>query len=296
MLLRQNQHEWVSPNTWFVAIRLLLRGLMILSLAASSLASTPPPPIKLGIMPFNSTLALIKTHQPLTRYLETQLGRKVIIHTSADYFTFVNELLNNQFDLAIAGPHFGSMAQERGAVLLYRYQAVLQPVFVVRADSAIKTLEDLRGKRIGLSSRLSMSSIGGVKWLQDSGLQLDKDYQLVERSTHGAAIAAVSVGELDAALTTHTPLKQIPEDVRARISVLPLDIHVPHLMTLANRRLGAKEIERIRLALHNFPATPEGQEFFRETGYLGYAEISPADIQSLQPYVELTVQMMRQGR
>lgn len=270
---------------------------MICSLAFSGLANAQqPPPIKLGIMPFNSTLALIKTHQPLTRYLEAQLGRSVIIHTSADYFTFVNELLNNQFDLAIAGPHFGSMARERGAVLLYRYQAVLQPVFVVRADSAIKHLDDLRGKRIGLSSRLSMSSIGGVKWLHDSGLRLDKDYQLVERSTHGAAIAAVAVGELDAALTTHTPLKQIPEDVRAKIRVLPLDIHVPHLMTLANPRLGAKEIERIRVALRNFPATPEGQEFFRETGYLGYADITPADMQSLKPYVELTVQMMRQGR
>lgn len=254
------------------------------------------PPLKLGIMPFNSTLALIKTHQPLTRYLEMRLGREVVIHTSADYFTYVNELLAGQFDLAIAGPHFGSMAKERGAVILYRYQADLQPVFVVRTDSTIKTLEDLRGKRVGLSSRLSISSIGGVKWLQDSGLRLDKDYQLFERSTHGAAIAGVAVGELDAALTTHTPLKQIPDDVRARIRVLPLDIHVPHLMTLASPKLGAKTLEKVRLALREFPNTPEGQAFFKETGYLGYVDVTPADMTSLQPFVDLTVQMMRQGR
>lgn len=278
-------------------MRQFLVSFLFLILTYLGQASAEPlPPLKLGIMPFNSTLALIKTHQPLTRYLEAQLGRPIIIYTSADYFTFVNELLNNQFDIAIAGPHFGSMARERGAILLFRYQADLQPIFVVRADSTIKSLEDLRGKRIGLSSRLSISSIGGVKWMHDSGLRLGTDYQLLERSTHGAAIAAVAVGELDAALTTHTPLKQIPEDIRSRIKVLPLDIHVPHLMTLANARLGTKAIDRIRVALRNFPNTPEGREFFRETGYLGYIDVNSADMQSLKPFVELTVQMMREGK
>lgn len=275
----------------------LCRGLLVLSLAwAWNAGAQTLAPLKLGIMPFNSTLALLKTHQPLTRHLEMELGRKVVVHTSADYQTFAHELLEGRFDLAIAGPHFAIMAREKGAVLLFRYQADLQPVFVVRAVSPIKNLEDLRGKRIGLSSPLSISSIGGMKWLHDSGFKLGKDYQLVERSTHGAAVAAVSVGELDAALTTHTPLKQIPEDVRAKIRVLPLDIHVPHLMTLASAQLGSRDMERIRVALKNFQQTPEGREFFRETGYLGYAEITPADVQALKPFVELTVQVMKQSK
>jgi phosphonate transport system substrate-binding protein len=282
---------------WLVAVIRSLLRIVFLVLACTGYAGAQQlPPLKLGIMPFNSTLALLKTHQPLAQYLEKQLGRPVVIYTSADYYTFINELLNNNFDLAIAGPHFGSMASERGSTVLFRYQADLQPVFVVRADSSIKSLEDLRGKRIGLSSPLSISSIGGVKWMQDRGLRLGKDFQLVERATHGAAIAAVSVGELDAALTTHTPLKQIPDDVRAKIRLLPLDIHIPHLMTLANNRLGNREIERIRVALRNFHKTPEGSDFFRETGYLGYAEVTAADLQSLKPFVELTVQMMRQAR
>jgi len=282
--------------TAFVGRRLILTsalgGLLGMDLAqAQSL-----PPLKMGIMPFNSTLALIKTHQPLIQHLESKLGRRINVFTSTDYFTFVNELLDGHFDLAIAGPHFGSMAQERGSVLLFRYKADLQPVFVVRTDSNLKILDDLRGKRVGLSSRLSISSIGGVKWLQDKGLALSKDYQLVERSTHGAAIAAVAVGELDAALTTFTPLKQVPDDVRAKVRVLPLDIHSPHLMTLAHTRLGAQEIERVRNALRSFPDTPAGRGFFQETGYGGYAEISAADLKTLKPFVDLTVEMMRQNK
>ncbi len=277
--------------------RLLLAGTLVGLLPASGgLGAQNLPPLKLGIMPFNSTLALIKTHQPLTQYLESHLGRRISVFTSSDYFTYINELLDGHFDLAVAGPHFGMMAQERGMIIMARYKADLQSVFVVRADSAIKTLEDLRNKRIGLSSRLSISSIGGVKWLQDNGLKLGQDYQLIERSTHGAAVAGVAVGEFDAALTTFTPLKQIPEDVRAKIRVLPIDAHAPHLMTLAHTRLGAPMLERVRQALRSFPDSPGGRTFFQETGYQGYVNVTPADVLALKPLVALTVEMMRQSR
>lgn len=265
-------------------------------LSAAGVSAPKLPPLKLGIMPFNSTLALIKTHRPLMQHLETALGRNVIVYTSTDYFTYVNELLDGQFDLAIAGPHFGVMSQSRGMTILARYKADLQPVFVVKVGSSIQTLSDLKGKRLGLSSRLSISSIGGVKWLQDQGLTLNQDYQLLERSTHGAAVAAVAVGELDAALTTHTPLNQIPEDVRAKIRVMPLDIHTPHLMTLAHARLGTVDIARTRQALQDFPDTPAGRMFFKETGYEGYCDVTASDQAQLRPFIDLTVAMMRQGK
>lgn len=272
----------------------VLRKLALLAcLLWTGLAAAEVPPLKIGIMPFNSALALIRTHQPLTQYLEKALGRRVVVYTSVDYFTYVNQLLDGQFDLAITGPHFGSMAMARGATPLFRYRADLQPVFVVRKEGTIDGLEDLRGTRIGLSSRLSISSIGGIKWLQDNGFMLGNDYQLAERSTHGAAIASVAVGELDAALTTYTPLKQIPPDVREKIRILPLDIHVPHLMTLADARQKPADVARLRKALLDFADSEDGRKFFTDTGYLGYVAVSDQDLAALRPFVDLTLQMMR---
>lgn len=244
--------------------------------------------LRLGIMPFNSTLALFKTHQPLREHLQSDLQRPVDLFTAADYFTFLNASLAGEYDLLITGPHFGVLSLKAGYQPLVRYRAALQPVFVVRKGGDIRRLDDLHGRRIGLSSRLSISSIGGVKWLLDNGLQMGRDYQLYERATHGAAVAAVAVGELDAALTTHTPLRQVPEDVRARVDILPIDVRVPHLMTLAHQRLGKPTLGRLQSSLNGFAASPAGGEFFRTTGYEGYAPISAGDIAALEPYVALT--------
>ena len=101
-------------------------------------------PLRLGIMPFNAPVALLRTHQPLIQHLEKELGRPIVVRSSSDYYTFVNQLLDGQFDIAIAGPHFASMAQTKGWVILVRYRADLQPVLVVREGGPISEIDDLR--------------------------------------------------------------------------------------------------------------------------------------------------------
>lgn len=271
-------------------MNILLRVLLVWALSiAPALAQQP---LRLGIMPFNSTLALLKTHQPLRQHLEASLGQQVEIFTGADYVTFHRDSLAGVFDLLITGPHFGVMSMDQGYEPLFHYKASLRPIFVVPAGAGLDDVAKLKGKRIGLSNRLSVSSIVGLKWLADQGLHAGRDFEVLERATHGAAIAAVAVGDLDAALTTYTPLKQVPADVRAKVAELPTSVQVPHLMTLAHSRLGQTQMERIRTALAAFPATREGQVFFKSTGYQGYDAIGEADLKVLQPYVPIVRQMM----
>lgn len=244
-------------------------------------------PLKLGIMPFNSTLALIKAHQPLRQHLEASLGRPIEIFTAADYALFHRDSMAGIFDLLITGPHFGVMSIDQGYVPLFHYKTSLKPIFVVGKGAGLTRIDQFRGKRIGLSNRLSVSSIVGLQWLAEHGLEAGRDFHVLERATHGAAIAAVAVGDLDAALTTYTPLKQVPADVRAKVVEVPTTVQVPHLMTLAHSRLGPATLERLRQSLAAFPATREGQGFFRETGYIGYDPVGAKDIESMRPYIPI---------
>ena len=277
-------------NVWRAGCLLVLMLLTVPTLAADGAA------LRFGILPFNSTLALMKTHQPLRQFLQTRLGRPVDIFTAPDYQRFLREQLDGHYDLMITPPHFGLMATDKGYVPLYHYKARMEPVMVVRKDDVATDAKGLRGRRIAIANRIAFASIAGLKWLGEKGMRPDKDFLLQERPTHGAAIAAVAVGDADGAITTTTLLGQVPEDVRQRLRYFSSEIRLPHVMFMAHKRLGAVELQRIKDALRAFENSPEGQAFFKETSYIGFEELDARELEAYKPYLATLRQLLEQGR
>lgn len=75
-------------------------------------------------------------------------------------------------------------------------------VFVVKADSKIESINDLRGKKISTGPRFSAESrIIPIQYLKEEGLELGKDYEEVNFDTQNEGIEAMMNGEIDAAIT-----------------------------------------------------------------------------------------------
>ena len=266
--------------------------LLFIACLSSSPAQTEEAPLKLGVMPFNSPQALVRSLQPLTTHLEQQLGRKVIIYTAPNYSVHIQQLLAGEFDLAITGPHFAALAEERSMHILYRYAAKLETLLVLPAGSPPLQPAQLRGKTIATSSRFAIITLGSLEWLEKNGLEFNKDYTLQEYPSHGAAIAAVANGMADAAFVARTALQQNPDEVNRAVSVQETGIFLPQLCTPLNRRLDLAVMERITRAFASFPGTAGGQEFFQRTGYAGYAPLSTADRAQLRSYISLTKRLL----
>jgi len=261
-------------------------GLALLPLARAQSPVRRAEPLKMGVHPYNSALALIATHRPLTDYLDKTLGRDVELFTAPDFDSYLKALLAGEYDLAICPPHFAAMAMEKGYVPLFHYKTRLEPIMAVRADSALRSVADFRGKRIAMADHTAFIRIVMVKWLEDQGLRAGYDYQVVEKPTHGAAIAAVSLGEADAGLGTATILRLVPADVRAQLRVMSFGLSFPHVVTMAHRRLGDAMLATLRAALLAFPATVGGKEFFGKMEVGGYDVMTADDLRVVQPYVK----------
>jgi phosphonate transport system substrate-binding protein len=245
--------------------------------------------LRLGIVPFNSALVLFQMHQPLRAHLEKALGQPVTLYTSVDHARFYEETLASAFDIVVISPHLGVMAMEAGFLPLLRYRKEMRIGIIVRKENRAWGISGLRGKRIGIPDRLSIFSVGGRKWLDESNLG---DCILSMWPSHGATIAAVAAGNLDAALSVLEILRQIPKDLSDTLTFLPFGESIPHLMVLCRAELGKEQAARIRAALLSFPDSPAGQDFFRITGYQGYIPISERDIRIMRPYVELTRKLL----
>lgn len=272
--------------------RVFAAGLAMLGLTAgmslpAAVAADAQPPLRMAVHPYASTLALINTFRPLRQFLATRLGRPVEFYTAASFDAFVDTLMAGDYDIVISPPHFAVMAMERNYVPLLHFQASLEPVLAVPAGSAARQAGDFRGKRIAMADRTAFIRLVAIKWLADAGLQAGRDYQLVERPSHGAAVGAVKAGEADAGLTTTTALKQLPGEMQEQLRVISTGLRFPHLFTMANGRLDQALIGQLRQALGDFPATEEGRAFMEKTAFGGYEPITEDKIRQMKPYVAL---------
>lgn len=258
-----------------------------LLLAAPGAIAEGGAPLRLAVHPYASTLSLINTYRPLQRYLAERLQRPVEFYTAPSFDAFVETLLSGGYDIVVSPPHFALMAMERDYRPLLHYRSSLEPVLVVAADAPFATAGDFRGQRIAMADRSAFIRLVAIKWLADNGLQVGRDYQIVDRPSHGAAVGAVRAGEAEAGLTTTTALKQLPAELQQQIRAVTTGLRFPHLFTIAHRRLGAPLLGRLKEVLLAFPATDEGRLFMEHTAYLGYQPIGDEQIRALAPYVEL---------
>lgn len=258
-----------------------------LSLAAPFASAASPAPLRLAVHPYASTLTLINTFRPLQRYLADSLGQPVEFYTATSFDAFVDTLMSGGYDIVISPPHFAVMAMEQKYLPLLHFRTSLEPVLAVLNDSPYSKAADFRGKRIAMADRTAFIRLVVVKWLADSGLQAGKDYQIVERPSHGASVGAVRAGEADAGLTTTTALKQLPADLQQQVRAITTALRFPHLFTMAHARLGNALVSRIRELLLAFPKTEDGRLFMEKTAFGGYEPISEDKVKVLQPYVDL---------
>lgn len=271
----------------------IVRFLILITFLISSLNAKE---FRIGVFPYTNALEIAKIYKPFSKFLSEKLNQNVEIYTSKTYEQFFTDVQNKEFDLIITAPHLGSLHIKNGFIPIYRYNTELKPVFVVLKDSNINKISDLKNCKIALSSKLSISSMGGIKALLDSGLQNEKDFTLVQSKSHTSAIKSVELREVDAAITTYTPIKQIMDetDIKDKIRVIESNISMPHLFTVANSDLSVLQISELKKFLKDFEESEEGKEFFKSSGYVGYVEISQSDINKITPLLDETKKFLNE--
>lgn len=244
--------------------------------------------LKLGIFPYTDPIQIIKIHNDLREHLSKELGVDIEIYTAQDFMQFYENTKNDYYDIIITPPHFGAIHVTKGFQPLYRYDRLLKPVYVVRSDSGITKVADVKNKKIALSNHLSISSISGLVEITSNGISIDKN-KIINTKTHQAAVTSVIFGESDVAITTHTPINQMSSNIdMSKIKIIEGEIKIPHVFTLASPKTDKDSVVKFKKALKNFETTEKGKDFFANTGFLGYTDITKKDLDSLVLFITET--------
>jgi len=192
-----------NPGRWTMIVTV---AALALAQPLSSLAVAGAPEVlRVSAIPDENPNELMRIYTPFADYLARELGMKVRFTPVIDYAATVEGLAAGKLDLVWYGGFTSVQAVRRTngnatRLVLRQEDAEFKSVFVARPGSAIKRLEDLKGKSFAFGSVSSTSGhLMPRYFLLQAGVTPEKDMKHVAFSgAHDATALWVESGKVDA--------------------------------------------------------------------------------------------------
>lgn len=238
---------------------------LLVALVSLPLPAQPARTLEIGVVPTLPAGTLLDTYQPLAAGLARHLHRPAQIVTAPDIPSFQQRTLQGDYDLVVTGPLQGLLAATDAD-----YQVILQsarPVqaaVLVRRDSGIARLRDLRGREVATMDARTLIAQLGADMLRKAGLRPGQNVTLRHERSPNNAVQSMLRGEVAAAIVTAALLKALPVEDLDRLHGIAESARYPGMLVLARRGGDRPPPAAWVAAIREFAASPGGQRLVGE--------------------------------
>jgi len=229
--------------------------------------------LKLGVFPRRGEKMTRKMYAPLVEELSRSLGIKVVLETSHDFASFWENVTRKRFDIVHYNQYHYVNSHKH-----YGYRVFAQNVelgnqkiagaILVRADSDINSLQDLKGKKIvfGGGRRAMQAYIATTHMLRNAGLKKGDYIEQFALNPPKATIAtfyrqAAAAGAGNYVLDLPNVQKQIDVSEMKYLAVSDRLAHLPWAVKQTMSDDLASSIQSIMVNLSN---TNEGNTILKQ--------------------------------
>ena len=226
----------------------------------------------MGIFPRRNATVTIKLFRPIAEYLSDQLNREIKLVTTKDFKSFWNAVKAQQYDIVHYNQyHYMESHKKFGYQVILKNSEFGNPTIggsiVVRKDSGINSVMDLKGKKIvfGGGPRAMQSYIVATWLLREAGLQKDDYIEEFAKNPPNAIMAsffkqADAAGAGDVVLRLPVVKKKINID---ELKFLARSEAYPHLPWAVKGSMEPSLRNKIQSLLAGLKGTPEGQKLLK---------------------------------
>jgi phosphonate transport system substrate-binding protein len=283
-----------------LAVALLQILSSTLPAAAGEPGRAPRDKVLIGLIPEMNIFKQKARFKLLGEYLGRKIGVGVQFTILSRYGNILERFEAERMDGAFFGSFTGALAIERLGVV-----PVARPVnldgsstyhghLFVRKDSGIRTVADMRGKRMAFVDRATTAGyVFPLAWLRENGVRVD-DRSLSRffseayfTGSHDAAIDAVLDGKADVGAAKHSIYDRVRKDnarVDAELFIVAESPSVPSNGLCVRKDMEPDLKEAFRRALLDLERDPEGARILAQIGALRFIETTAADY---QPVIDL---------
>jgi phosphonate transport system substrate-binding protein len=248
--------------------------------------------IKLGTLPRANAAELQTMFAPLAEYLVKETGEKVSLVVPKSFEDFKRAVKAGQIDIGFANPLVYVQVKEQTDVEPLALSSEVKSgtrirgIIIVRKDSGINKLQDLKGKKISFMDRDSAAGyIFQMLLLSKAGLDVNKDITILPfAKRHENVTMAVFNKTADAGGIREDELEKMKDKVDlSQLRVVGYTDYFPNWPLFATPKLHKDAAGKIRAALLKLrPNDPQNEKILGPARLTGFIPVSDKDYDDLR--------------
>ncbi|CAK1240422.1 ABC-type phosphate/phosphonate transport system [Fructobacillus tropaeoli] len=263
--------------------------------------------LNIQFVPSSQADTILAKAKPLESLLSKQLGIPVHVSISTDYNTVIEALGSKKVDMGFLPPdgyvtahkqygakvilqstRLGMKDDNTGATtdkLVNSYKSMV----LVKADSPIKSINDLKGKKIAVQGATSSAGyIYPTVELYKKGVNVVKDSTLVQVKGHDQGVMSVLNGDTDAAFIfddARNVVKKDQPDVFKNTRVLYYTKGIPNDTITLRKDISSSDSDKIKAAIVAVSKTDEGKKVFNDVySWAGVTDSKDSNFDEIRNY------------
>lgn len=263
-----------------------------------------PKSLTVGFIPSQNAQILNAKVKPLQQLLSDELEVPVKVHIATNYNTMIEGLKSKKIDIAFISPVSYTLAHDAHAAdVLLKSKGYLvdnkgnqthhlvdyyRSQIVVRKDSNINHLKDLKDKKIALQDVESTSGyIYPLATLMEKGIK-KSDIQIQQVKGHDQGLIALLNHDVEAVATyqdARADLKKDDPDIYQETKVIYRTKKIPNDTISVRNDMSNKWKNKISQAFINISHTKKGKQIISDIyGHQGYEKAKDSDFDTVRKY------------
>jgi phosphonate transport system substrate-binding protein len=293
------QYEILKNKDEAMRSVLLIAVLSFMIVGGCSEPKAPPPKVKhidssaatvtIGLIPEQNIFRQMDRYEPLANYISKKLGIKIRLKVLPRYGNIIDNFVSEGMDGAFFGSFTYALAHARlGVEVLARPvdtegRSTYHGLILVRKDSLIRTIDDMRGKRFAFVDKATTAGyLLPLAYFKKYGIADYRSYlkEVYFAGTHEGVIDDVLNKKADIGAAKNTVFDKLAaadERIKKDLLVLDQSPEVPENGLAVRKGLDDPLKKMLKEVLLNMQNDPEGKNVLNKFGAQRFIETTDKD-------------------
>jgi len=232
----------------------------------------------LGVFPYNNARQIISIYGPIAQNLGEKIHANISLKTASSFYKFTKNLEAEIYDLALIQPFdYPNAIEKYNYVPIAKLDAPLVAFFIVREDSNIQSLKDLKGKIIAFPPPpAAISHLAKIE-LSNLGMSLKKDIHIKYQKNHDSCLHEVLIHRASACPTDFSNIKKMGENRKNKFRILKQTKELPHILFIGHKRTPKNILDTLKKQIISWKYNEQGRHLLKKMGMPGFVEVKDSD-------------------